>query len=401
MTSELGRRVAITLGALLVFRIGTYIPLPGVDLGVWARIFHGARSGGILGALDISSGGAIARLAIFALGITPYVSAAIIVQVTSFFIGGLRRLREAGDAGQRRLHRYTIVLTVLLVVFQSYNIAVALEGIDGLVANPGWPFRLAIVVTLTLSTTFLVWLADQITARGIGNGIALILSVGILTQLTPTIATAMELGQQGVLSTNVLAILAILLVALTGIVVLVEKARRHEPIAFRAGSSQLSFKLNCAGVIPSVVASLMLALLLVLATVAGIDPLTPTGSRWFDPGQPLFLLGFAIAIFVCVYLYTALVLDPSGAAEKLQRYGGSIPQVLPGEATADHLDGILSRMTLIGAVYLVLICLIPELLLYRLNVPLYLGGTSLLVLVCTVIDIEKQVRSYQAHQAGG
>lgn len=391
MNAELGRRVAFTLGALLVFRIGTYIPIPGIDLGVWAKVFN--DGGNVLGTLDIPSGGAIGRLALFALGITPYVSAAIILQIASFFIGRLRRLREAGDAGQNKLHRYTIVLTLLLATFQSYNIALALEGIGSLVANPGWSFRLATIATLAGGTMFLVWLADQITARGIGNGIALILCAGIVAQLPQTIAVAMDLNRQSGLSTNALAVLTILLVALTAVAVLIEKARRSEPVVFRAGRSQLTFKLNAAGVIPAVVASLVLALLVVLATLADIDVATPTGARWFDPGQPLFLLGYAIAIFLCVYLYTALVLDPSGAAEKLQRYGGSIPQAAPGEATADHLDGILSRITLIGAVYFVLICLIPELLLYRLNVPLYLGGTSLLVLVCTVIDIEKQVRA--------
>jgi len=399
MNSELGRRVAFALGALLVFRIGTHVPLPGIDLGVWARVFHDGRS--VLGTLDISAGGAIGRLAVFALGITPYISAAIILQFVGFFFRRLRALRDAGEAGRRKIDRYTLVLTLLMAAVQSYGIASALESINGLVASPGWPFRLSIIVTLTGGTVFLVWLADQITTRGIGNGIALMLCAGIVTQLPQTIAIAFDLSRQGVLSGNVLAILAILLVALTGVVVLVEKARRSEPVVFKAGASQLSFKLNGAGVIPSVVASLVLALVLVLATLAGIDAATPTGSRWFDPGQPLFLLGYALAIFLCVYLYTALVLDPSGAADELQRYGGAVPQVAPGEATADHLDGILSRITLIGAVYLVLICLIPELLLYRLNVPLYLGGTSLLVLGCTVIDIEKQVRAYRAHQVGG
>jgi preprotein translocase subunit SecY len=401
MNSELGRRVAFTLGALLVFRIGTYIPLPGIDLDVWTQIFRG-RGGGVLGAFDMASGGAVGRLAVFALGITPYVSAAVILQFVGFFVGRLRALRGAGEAGRRKIDRYTLVLTLLLAGFQSYGIATGLEAISNLVANPGWPFRISLIVTLTGGTMFLIWLADQITTRGIGNGIALILCAGIVTQLPQTIFGTMELTRQGVLSSKALALLAILLVALTGVVALIEQARRREPVAFGAGTSYLSFKLNGAGVVPSLVVSWILGLLLALAAyVSPPDPLAGAAPHWFDPGQPLFLLGYAVAIFFCVYFYTALVLDPSDAAEKLQRYGGAIPQVAPGEATAEHLDGVLSRITLIGAVYFVVICLTPELLLYRLDVPLYLGGTSLLVLVCTVLDIEKQARGYQAHPVGG
>jgi len=405
MTSELGRRVAFTLGALLVFRIGTYIPLPGIDLGVWTQIFRG--QGGILGAVDMSSGGAVGRLAIFALGITPYVTAAIVLQLVGFFFRGFRALRDAGEAGRRKIDRYTLVFTLLMAALQSYGIAVALEGVTNVVANPGWAFRLSIVVTLSGGTMFLVWLADQITARGFGNGIALMLCVGIVTQLPQTIAGALELGRQGVLPTGTLAILAVLFVALTAFVAFMEKARRHEPVAYSLRqdgphTSYLSFKLNGAGVIPSLVPLWVLALMLAAAAFFSDDPLASRGApHWYDRGQPLFLLGYALATFFCVYLYTAFVLDPEQAAEKLQRYGGSIPQVAPGEATAEYLDNVVSRVTLIGAVYFVLICLIPEVLLYQLNVPLYLGGTSLLVLVCTVLDIEKQAREIRAHQVGG
>jgi preprotein translocase subunit SecY len=407
MTSELGRRVAFTLGALLVFRIGTYIPLPGIDLDVWTQIFR-SQGWGVLGAFDMSSGGAVGRLAVFALGITPYVSAAVILQLAGFFVGRLRALRDAGEAGRRKIDRYTLVLTLLLAAFQSYGIAEALERISNLVANPGWVFRLSIIVTLTGGTMVLVWLADQITTRGFGNGIALILCAGIVTQLPQTIFGALDLGRQGVLSGNALAVLAVLLVALTGLVAFMEKARRYEPVAYSLRedsphTSLLSFKLNGAGVVPSLVASWILGLVLAIAAyVSPPDPFTGRGTpHWLDPGQPLFLLGYAILIFLLVYLYTALVLDPSDTAERLKRYGGVIPQVGPGEPTAEHIDNVISRITLIGAIYFVVICLTPELLLSQFNVPLYLGGTSLLVLVCTVLDIERQARAYQAHQAGG
>ena len=398
MNSELGRRVAFTLGALLVFRIGTYIPLPGIDLDVWAQIFRGR--GGVLGAFDTSSGGAVGRLAVFALGLTPYISAAVMLQIAGFFVARLRVLREAGEAGRRRIDRHTVVLTLLLAAFQSYGIASALEAVADLVANPGWLFRVSIIVTLTGGTMVLIWLADQITARGIGNGIALILCAGIVTQLPQTIFGALDLSRQGVLSSNALVIFAILLAALTGLVAFIEKARRHEPVAYslRADgpyTSCLSFKLNGAGVVPSLLASWILGLLLAVAAyVSQPSPLSTGAPHWFDRGQPLFLLGYAILIFFCVYLYTALMLDPSDAAKKLGRYGGRISQVEPGEATADHLDRVLSRITLIGAAYFVVICLIPELLIYGAGMPFYLGGTSLLILVCTVLDVEKQAREF-------
>jgi preprotein translocase subunit SecY len=403
MSPEFWRRAAFTLGALLVFRIGTYIPLPGIDLDVWAQIFRGR--GGILGTIDMLSGGAVARLAVFALGITPYVTAAILFQFVGFFFRRFRALRDAGEAGRRKIDRYTIVITLLMSAVQSYGIATALESVNGLVADPGWLFRVSIIVTLTGGTIFLVFLADQITARGIGNGIALMLCAGIVTQLPPALASTLELSRQGVLSSNVLAGVAVMLVAVTMLVTLIEKARREVPVVFSLRddgryTSCLPFKLNGAGLVPAVVAPWLLGLLLVVLSYFGVDSSAPRGARWFDLGQPLYLLGYAAAIFFCVYLYSAFVLDPEQAAEKLKRHGGAIPQIEPGEATADYLDNVASRVTLIGAVYLVLICLIAELLLYRFDLPFYLGGTSLLILVCTVIDIEKQARAFRA-EAGG
>jgi preprotein translocase subunit SecY len=397
MSSEFWRRVAFTLGALLVFRIGTYIPLPGIDADAWAQILRGR--GGILGAFDLSAGGAVARLAVFALGITPYVTAAILFQFVGFFFRRFRLLRDAGEAGRRRIDRYTIVITLLMAALQSYGIASALESIDGLVANPGWLFRVSIVLTLTGGTIFLVFLADQITARGIGNGIALMLCADIVTQLPQSMLMTFRYHEVGLITDNGMMGLAAAAVFFVAVVALIEGARREVPVVFSLRedsryTSRLPFKLNGAGLVPAFIASWLFGVLPVILTYFGVDSSAPRGARWFDPGQPLYLLGYAAAIFFCVYLYSAFVLDPEQAAEKLKRHGGAIPQVEAGEATADHLDGVVSRVTLVGAIYLVLICLIAELLLYRFDLPFYLGGTSLLILVCTVIDIEKQARAF-------
>lgn len=406
MTSELMRRIAFTLGALLIFRIGTFVPLPGIDIAVWERIF-GAQENGLLGLINQSSGGAVGRLAIFALGITPYVSAAIVLQLVGFFIPKWRTLRASGARGARAIDRYTIAFTVLIAAFQAYGVAKGLEGVSSLVANPGSMFRIQIVLTLTGGTMFLVWLSDRITLHGLGNGIALLLCVGIVTELPRTLFGMFELGQRGAFSTNALLGLAALAAVLVALVTFVEKAQRREPVAFSGevvrGSSFLSFKLNGAGMIPAFVATWVLVLPILLAVVmSDRDPAWwDDFARAFGRGQPLYMLLYAIAIFLCVYLYTALLLDPSAAAETLQKHGGRVGAVEPGEPTAEYLDRVLSRTTMVGALYFAAICLIPEFLLYRLGLPFYLGGTSLLILVCTVLDIEKQARGYALAKAGG
>jgi preprotein translocase subunit SecY len=395
VSPELGRRIAFTLGALLVFRIGTYIPLPGIDLNVWMQIFHSSR-GSALDIVNAASGGAVARLAIFALGITPYVSAAIILQLASFFVRGLRTLRDS-DHGRQKFEAYTRALTLLLALFQGFGIARALEGIHGLVAEPGPLFQFTIALTLAGGAMFLTWLAGQITLRGFGNGVALFLCAGIVMELPQAIYGAFELHRQGVVSANQVLGMAILAVLLVAVAALVEGARRKVPVTFggREGRADayLSFKLNGAGIIPALLATWLLTIPLVLWTY-----FDPDGSeqvrRLLQQGQTLHMICTAVLIFFCVYIYTALVLDPTGAADKLNRYGGTIPQIEPGEPTAEHLDSVLSRITLMGAVYFVVICLIPELLLYRAELPFYLGGTSLLILVCTVLDMEKQARSF-------
>jgi preprotein translocase subunit SecY len=398
MNLELARRIAFTLGALLVYRLGSYIPLPGVSPAVWDQMFQAQEGGGLIGMLNAVSGGALARLSVFSLVIVPYVSAAILVQLARFLVPRLRALQHAGEAGRRAIERSTLALTVLIAAFQSYGIAGGLEGVPNLVPEPGPWFRLTTLLTLTAGTLFVTWLAWQITARGVGNGIALILCLGVVLQLPQGILATLELGRRDLLSGNLIAGLALLSVALTALVVAMEKARRCEPVVFpdpRRAPGRLSFKLNGAGVMPALIAAWVLALPLV--AVALFAPDAAGFGRAFTHGAPLYMLTYAIVIVFCVYLYTAFVLDPAETAERLRHLGGAIPQVAPGEATAEHLDGVLSRVTLIGAGYFVVICLIPELLISWAQVPFYLGGTSLLVLVCTVLDLETEVRG----QMGG
>jgi preprotein translocase subunit SecY len=400
MSSELARRIAVTLGALLVFRIGSYIPLPGINIDVWEHFFR-SGAGGVLGAANTLSGGAIGRLSIFSLAIVPYVSAAILVQFLSFMIPPLRAVRNAGEGGRRRIDRLTLVLTLLLAAFQSYGIAGALADVNGLVVAPGSVFTLTTVATLTAGVLFVVWLCTQITERGIGNGIALVIAAGIVTKLPADIFGVLDLGQRGVLPAGQLAAFALLALALVAVVVLFEKARRREAVTFtaqgKASPANLSFKLNGAGIIPPIIAGWVLVVPAVVAGFMGADGL----FRVLTPGHPAYLAVYALVMFLAVFLYTAFVVDPTDAAEKLRRLGGAIPQVAPGEPTAEHLDGVVSRVTLIGATYFVVICLIPELLILWWQVPFYLGGISLLVLVCTVLDVEGQVREFARVRVGG
>jgi preprotein translocase subunit SecY len=395
MSAELARRIAFTLGALLLYRVASHIPLPGIDPGVWGQFFR-SQAGGVLGMASALSGGALARLSIVMLSVVPYVSAAIMVQIAILLVPPLRAVRDSGERGRRRIDYYTLVVTVLVAAFQSYGIATNLQQIPHVVPEPGWPFIVTTVLTLVAGALVVVWLCNQITARGIGNGIALILCVGIVTSLPANVLGMLELGRQGIFSMGFIAGLALFAVVLTAIVVRFEKARRFEPVAFAsrahvpAVSAVLSFKLNGAGVMPTVLAALVFYVVLFVARFSGVADLEQTLAS----GEPVYIVCYALLIFFCVYLYTALVLDPTGAAETLQRLGGTIPQVQPGEATAEHLDRVLSRLATIGAAYFVTVCLIPELLLLWAQVPFYLGGTSLLVLVCTVLDIRKQVREF-------
>jgi preprotein translocase subunit SecY len=404
VNAELGRRVAFTLGALLVYRMGTYIPLPGIEPAVWGQLF---RSGGrLLQSLDAAGGGAIGRLSIFALGITPYLSAAVVIQVIGLFFRGYRRLLNTGEQGRRRIQTYTRAFTVVIALLQSYGIAYALIGISGLVMWPGTLFVVGVTLTLTASSLFLVWLADRITERGLGNGIALFLCVSIVASLPHVVAYAFEVLRQGVMTERGLAGVVVLAIALVAVAVLMERAQRRLRVTYRLPTggetpSFLVFKLNGAGLVPSLLATWVIAIPPILA-LFGSDRVWWENLRLaLQQGQPLYMLCFAPLVFFFVYLYTAFVVDPNEAADKLQRYGGSIPDIAPGEATAEHIDNVISRVTVIGAIYFVAICLIPEVLLYRFDLPFYLGGPSLLILVCTVIDIQKQARVFASVPAGG
>jgi preprotein translocase subunit SecY len=393
MTSELARRIVFTLGALLIYRLGTYIPLPGINPLVWEQIFS-SQAGGILGMIDTLSGGAIHRLAIFALALMPYLSAAILMQVLTIVLPRLKALRKQGERGRRTVDTYTISLTLIFAVLQSYGIAIGLEGASTVVAEPGWLFRVSTVLTLTGGVMVLVWLAGQITARGIGNGVTLILFAGIVAQLPAGIAGVFELGRQGVFSSGTILALFGWTIALTALVVVAERARRrvllHTQVGDVSNRWQLSFKLNSAGIMPTVFAGWILALPMALA------------SSWWDGqlGRPLFLIIYAILIIGCTFFYTAFLIDPDEVAETLRRRGGFIPGLSPGEFTAEHIDYVVTRVTTIGAVYLALVYLAPAILAASVPAPFYFGGASLLIVVCAILDVQDHVRAFASIRPG-
>jgi preprotein translocase subunit SecY len=398
MTQDLAQRVAFTIGALLIYRLGQYIPLPGIDPEAWAIISR-SQGNGVIGAITVLPG--IRRMAIFALGILPYISAAVLVQLATIVSRRLRVLSRAGERGRRLMVRSALYLTLLLTILQAWGIASALEQVGSVVARPGPLFVLSTIVTLAGGTMFLVWLAEQITARGIGNGIAVILLAGLVTQVPGAITSTLELGRQGALSTQQIGVLALVVLAVTALVVAMELARRKLPIRYagrQVGSrtldervADLSLKLNPAGIVPVLLASFVLS---VLTAVGGF--LTGWDSGFvahLRPGAVSHLIVYALLIVFCTFLYAASVLDPDEAAEKLKAFGGAIPAIEPGEATAAYIDHVVSRTTVVGAAYLALICLLPEILARFVPVPFYFGGVGLLVAVCTIIDLAAQVRA--------
>src|ERR1700754_4558089 len=410
---ELKKRIWFTLGALLVYRFGTYIPLPGIDPAAWERIFN-TQAGGILGMFNMFAGGGISRMAIFALNIMPYISASIIIQLMTTVSPTLEALKKEGEQGRKVINQYTRYLTVVLAVFQAYAIAIGLEGAGNVVSDPGWFFRIATVISLTGGTMFLMWLGEQITARGIGNGISLIIMAGIVAELPSAIAGTLELGRQGALSTAL--ILTVLLMALfvTGFIVFMERAQRRLLIQypkrqvgnrmFEGQSSHLPLKLNTSGVIPPIFAS---SLLLLPTTVGSFN--AGKGPEWLNilttllgHGRPLFLILYIALIVFFAFFYTAIVFNPTETADNLKKHGGFIPGIRPGERTAEHIDYVLSRITVVGAGYLAVICLLPELLVSYASVPFYFGGTSLLIVVSVTMDTVAQVQGYLlAHQYEG
>ncbi|MFZ0841786.1 MAG: preprotein translocase subunit SecY [Xanthobacteraceae bacterium] len=410
---ELKARIWFTLGALLVYRLGTYIPLPGIDPAAWEQIFR-TQSGGILGMFNMFSGGGIHRMAIFALNIMPYISASIIIQLMTTVSKSLEQLKKEGEQGRKLMNQYTRYLTVVLAAFQAYGIAVGLESAGQAVTDPGMFFRLSTVITLTGGTVFLMWLGEQVTSRGIGNGISLIILSGIVAELPTALYNMLELGRQGALSTGLILVVIVMAVAVIMFIVFMERAQRRLLIQypkrqvgnrmFEGQSSHLPLKLNTSGVIPPIFAS---SLLLLPTTVANFnagqlpDWMT-TITTQLSHGRPLFLVLYVGLIIFFAFFYTAVVFNPTETAENLKKHGGFIPGIRPGERTAEYIDYVLSRITVIGAGYLALVCLIPEILISYAAVPFYFGGTSLLIVVSVTMDTVAQVQGYLlAHQYEG
>jgi preprotein translocase subunit SecY len=410
---DLKKRIWFTLGALLVYRLGTFIPMPGINPDAFADAFQNANQG-ILGLFNMFSGGAVGRMAIFALNIMPYISASIILQLLTSVSPTLEQLKKEGEAGRKIINQYTRYLTAVLAAFQAYGIAIGLESSGNIVIDPGWFFRISTVITLTGGTIFLMWLGEQITSRGIGNGISLIIMSGIVAGIPSAIAGTLELGRQGALSTPL--ILTVLLVA-TGVIafiVFMERAQRRLLIQypkrqignqmFEGQSSHLPLKLNTSGVIPPIFAS---SLLLVPTTVANFSQ--GKGPEWLSyfttllgHGRPVFMLLYVGLIVFFAFFYTAIVFNPVETADNLKKHGGFIPGIRPGERTAEYIDYVLTRITVIGAGYLALVCLLPELLVSYAAVPFYFGGTSLLIVVSVTMDTVAQVQGYLlAHQYEG
>ncbi|NQU60011.1 MAG: preprotein translocase subunit SecY [Rhodospirillales bacterium] len=415
--TELKKRIWFTLGALIIYRLGTYIPLPGIDPVVLQDIFK-QNQGGVLGIFDMFAGGALSRMTIFALNIMPYISASIIMQLMSAVSPQLEALKKEGESGRKKINQYTRYGTVLIAALQAYGISAGLEGMTSssgaAVTNPGLFFRFQVVVTLVGGTIFLMWLGEQITARGVGNGISLIIFSGIVANLPNALAGTLELGRTGALSTGFIILLLLMSVGVIYFIVFVERAQRRIIIQYPkrqrgnkmsgGESSHLPLKINTAGVIPPIFASsLLLMPITVISFSAGSGPewLT-TVAAYLGRGQPVYLILYISMVVFFAFFYTAVVFNPADTADNLKKYGGFIPGIRPGKNTADYLDWVLTRLTVVGAAYLSAICLLPELLISKYSVPFYFGGTSLLIVVTVTMDTVSQVQSHLlAHQYEG
>jgi preprotein translocase subunit SecY len=410
---DLQRRILFTLGLLIIYRLGTFIPMPGID-PVQLKLFMERTQGGILGVFNMFAGGAVSRMAIFSLGIMPYISSSIIMQLATSMVPSLEALKKEGEAGRRKINQYTRYGTVLLATVQAYGIAAGLEG-QGLAVDPGAFFRASAVITLVGGTMFLMWLGEQITARGIGNGISLVIFIGIIAELPGALAQFFEQGRVGQINTLVIVGVLMLAVAVIYFVVFLERAQRRILIQyprrqvgtkmFGGESSHLPLKLNTAGVIPPIFASSLLLLPTTVATFAaggGDTGVLGTVAALLGRGQPLFLVIFASLIVFFVFFYTAVVFNPEDVADNLKKHGGFVPGIRPGKRTAEYLDFVLMRLSVVGAAYLVAVCLLPEILISKVNVPFYFGGTSLLIVVSVTMDTITQVQSHLlAHQYQG
>ena len=412
---ELKKRLWFTLGALIVYRLGTYLPLPGINPGALADIFS-QQSSGILGMFDMFSGGALGRMTIFALNIMPYITASIIMQLMTAIVPSLEALKKDGESGRKIINQYTRYLTVLLASVQGYGIAVGLEAASGVVNDPGMFFRVTTVVTLVGGTLFLMWLGEQITSRGVGNGISLIIFSGIVANLPTALAGTLELGRTGALSSLLIMLLLVMAVAVIAFIVFIERSvrkilvqypkRQHGNKVFGGDQSFLPLKINVPGVIPPIFAS---SLLLMPVSIINLSGGQAGGADWLvtlnallGRGQPLYLAIYVSMIVFFAFFYTAIVFNPEETAENLRKYGGYIPGIRPGKSTADYLDFVLTRLTVLGAIYLSAVCILPELLISQYAVPFYFGGTSLLIVVTVTLDTVTQIQSHLlAHQYEG
>ncbi len=407
---ELKKRLWFTILALIVFRLGTFIPLPGIDPQILADIFS-RNSNGILGMFNMFAGGALERMTIFALNIMPYISASIILQLGQSVIPSLSALKKEGEAGHRKIVHYTKVLTVLITIIQGYGIAVGLEGMVGgagvsAVVMPGFVFKFTTIVSLVGGTMFIVWLGDQITSRGVGNGSSLIITVGIIANIPGALAQTFELGRVGSMSVWVIMLLMAMVLGLVYIIVLVERAQRKITIQYpkrQVGarmsspeSSHLPLKINPTGVIPPIFASSLLLLPITIANLSAANgpSWAQTLSQLLGHGQPLYLTLYAGLIIFFSFFYTAVVFNPEETAENLKKHGGFIAGIRPGKNTAEYLDYVITRLTVLGAFYLTMLCILPEILIAKLAVPFVLGGTTLLIVVQVTMDFVGQVQTH-------
>jgi preprotein translocase subunit SecY len=416
--TELKSRIWFTLGALVVYRLGTYIPIPGIDPSILHDIFS-KNAGGILGMFDMFSGGALGRMSIFALNIMPYISASIIIQLLTAVSPQLEALKKEGESGRKKINQYTRYGTVLLAAVQAYGIAVGIEGMragaETAVLNPGLFFRLVTMVTLCGGTVFLMWLGEQITARGVGNGISLIIFAGIVANLPHALAATLELGRTGTLSPIVIFRFLAMSIGVVAFIVFMERAQRRILVQypkrqvgnrmFGGEASHLPLKINTSGVIPPIFAS---SLLLLPATISSFEQngqsfgWLGTITAYLAHGRPAYMILYITLIVFFCFFYTAIVFNPTETADNLRKYGGFIPGIRPGKNTADYLDYVLTRLTVVGAAYLAAVCILPEILISQYSVPFYFGGTSLLIVVSVTMDTVAQIHSHLlAHQYEG
>jgi preprotein translocase subunit SecY len=401
--NDLKSRIFFTIAILIVYRIGTYVPLAGIDPQALTQVMSNAQKG-LLGMFNVFSGGAVTRMAIFALGIMPYISSSIIIQLLTGVSDYFKNLKQQGEIGRKKITQLTRYGTVLIACLQGYGVSVGLENAGSLVLDPGMSFRITTTIALVAGTTFLMWLGEQITLRGVGNGISLIIFSGIVAEIPRALASTFELGRTGALSATLIVIIFILIILTVLFIVFFERAMRKILInypkrqvgnkVYGGESSHLPLKINTAGVIPAIFASALLLLPVTLTNFGFSDSDTFLNiSSMFTQGQPLYMLLYASGIIFFSFFYTSIVFNPAETAENLRKYGGYIPGIRPGERSAEYIETILNRLTTIGALYLTFVCLLPEFLISKYPIPFYLGGTSILIVVVVAMDTVTQVQT--------